>query len=135
MAMTAHILYEAWDTEHCATLSKTIIRSIIRERIGFDGLLMSDDLDMKALSGSVPELALAALNAGCDVALNCWGKMIDMQGMAELLPEATVSARHRLAEAMAAAQPLGESVDMSKRQGALMADRDTLLKSINDGAV
>ena len=135
MAMTAHILYEAWDAEHCATLSKTIIRSIIRERIGFSGLLMSDDLDMKALRGSVPELALAALNAGCDVALNCWGKMSDMQGMAELLPEATVSARHRLAEAMAAAQPLGESVDMSKRQEALVADRDSLLKSVNDGAV
>ena len=87
MAMTAHIVYEAWDADHPATQSETVIRDIIRNRIGFDGLLMTDDLDMEALSGSVPERARLAIAAGCDVALNCWAKMDDMVGIAEALAD------------------------------------------------
>lgn len=100
MAMTAHIIYEAWDADHPATQSETVIRDIIRNRIGFDGLLMTDDLDMEALSGSVPERARLAIAAGCDVALNCWAKMDDMVGIAEALPTMTHDARARLAGAM-----------------------------------
>ena len=129
MAMTAHVRYTAWDPEHCATLSSRVIRDIIRERIGFDGLLMSDDLDMKALHGSVPELALAALEAGCDVALNCWGKMDDMEGMARVLPEASVACRHRLADAVAHLQPLGEAANIRDRQRRCAAERDRLLSN------
>ena len=62
--MTAHIVYDAWDSDHCATLSNRVIQDVIRGDIGFDGLLMSDDLDMKALAGRVPDLALVAQQAG-----------------------------------------------------------------------
>ena len=54
MAMTAHVVYEAWDREHCASVSARVIREQIREHIGFQGLLISDDLDMKALAGDIP---------------------------------------------------------------------------------
>lgn len=101
MAMTAHIVYETWDAEHPATHSETVIRDIIRGRIGFDGLLLTDDLDMEALSGSVPERAARAIAAGCDVALNCWAKMDDMVGIANALPAMTHDAKARLDGAMA----------------------------------
>src|SRR3546814_10544820 len=68
MAMTSHIVYKAWDAERPATLSPIVIEEVIRGRIGFDGLLMTDDIDMKALSGSAGEQAAAAVAAGCDVA-------------------------------------------------------------------
>jgi len=130
MAMTAHIVFSAWDAEHCATLSKRVIHEVIRERVGFDGLLMSDDLDMKALSGSVPELARAAIDAGCDVALNCWGKMVDMEGMAECLSTASVDCRRRLARAMASVQPPADAIDNEERQQVLVAERDALLARV-----
>src|SRR3546814_11557068 len=76
MAMTSHIVYKAWDAERPATLSPIVIAEVIRGRIGFDGLLMTDDIDMKALSGSAGEEAAAAVAAGCDVALDCWGRAI-----------------------------------------------------------
>lgn len=92
MAMTCHVVFTAWDAERPATLSPIIIDSVIRQRIGFHGLLMSDDLDMEALSGDVPSRAAAAVAAGCDIALNCWGKMDDMIGIANALdPISTVS--------------------------------------------
>ena len=86
MAMTAHVIYEAWDAEHCASVSATVIQERIRQHIGFDGLLISDDLDMKALSGGIPARAEAVLSAGCDIALNCWGRLDDMRGIAEQVP-------------------------------------------------
>lgn len=73
MAMTAHIAYDAFDAERPATLSPTIISDVIRGRIGFDGLLMTDDLGMKALGGSLTDRAQGALAAGCDVVLHCAG--------------------------------------------------------------
>ena len=73
MAMTAHILYPAFDRDQPATTSKTVIDDVIRERIGFDGLLMSDDLGMKALGGPLKERAQRSLSAGCDVVLHCAG--------------------------------------------------------------
>ncbi|NIJ36584.1 beta-N-acetylhexosaminidase [Sphingopyxis panaciterrae] len=92
MAMTCHVVFNAWDPDRPATLSSTVIDSVIRQRIGFHGLLMTDDLDMKALSGDVPSRAADAIAAGCDIALNCWGKMDDMVGIAGALdPISTIS--------------------------------------------
>jgi len=100
MAMTCHVIFNAWDPERPATLSPLIIDSVIRRRIGFHGLLMTDDLDMKALSGDVPGRAAAAIAAGCDIALNCWGRMDDMVGIAKALDPIGEAARSRLDGAM-----------------------------------
>ncbi len=100
MGMTGHLLFTAWDADTPSTLSRTIVQEIIRERIGFDGLLFTDDLDMEALSGSVPERAERAQQAGCDIALNCWAKMDDMIGIAERLAPMSEKTRQRLDNAM-----------------------------------
>lgn len=81
MAMTAHIVYEAVDKSAPLTLSACAIKSIIRDHIGYDGLLMSDDLDMKALTGTLKEKTAGALKAGCDIALHCSG---DMKAMVQV---------------------------------------------------
>lgn len=102
-AMTAHILYPALDAARPATLSPAVIARTIRGEIGFDGLLLSDDLGMKALSGGLGELTGAALAAGCDVALHCSGVLAES---AEVLAHAaplTEAARDRLAASRAAA--------------------------------
>lgn len=100
MAMTCHVIFEAWDPDRPATLSPIVIDSVIRQRIGFHGLLMTDDLDMKALSGDVPSRAADAIAAGCDIALNCWGKMGDMVGIANALDPISTVSRARLEGAM-----------------------------------
>ena len=74
MGMTAHVVYNAWDPERPASLSPIVIRDIIRERIGFDGWLMSDDLGMEALQGDFASRAAGVVAAGCDVALHCSGQ-------------------------------------------------------------
>jgi beta-N-acetylhexosaminidase len=84
--MTAHIIYEAIDPDLPATLSAKVIAEIIRGEIGFDGLLLSDDLSMKALQGSLAELAQRSVAAGCDIALHCNGKMEEMVQVAEGAP-------------------------------------------------
>jgi len=86
LAMTAHIVYAAVDPDLPATLSKTIINDIIRRDIGFDGLLMTDDLSMQALSGTMAERAERALAAGCDLILHCNGNLDEMQQVANALP-------------------------------------------------
>ncbi len=100
MAMTCHVIFDAWDRERPATLSPTVIDGIIRQRVGFHGLLMTDDLDMKALSGDVPSRAADAIAAGCDIALNCWAKMDDMIGIAKALDPIGTLSRARLEGAM-----------------------------------
>jgi beta-N-acetylhexosaminidase len=82
-AMTAHILFTALDDTAPATASKSIIERIIRGRIGFHGLLFSDDLSMQALDGSLRQRTERALAAGCDVALHCNGHMDEMRQVAE----------------------------------------------------
>jgi beta-N-acetylhexosaminidase len=124
MAMTAHVVYEAWDKDRCATLSPIVIEQIIRRRIGFDGLLMSDDIDMKALSGRAGEKAAQAVAAGCDVALDCWGRMDDMIDIANSLGEISDVGRARLDRAM---QNIGADPAF-ERADALMAKRDTLME-------
>lgn len=78
-AMTAHIVYSAIDPKLPATLSRTVISEVIRGEIGFTGLLLSDDLSMKALKGGLDELAQSSLEAGCDVVLHCNGDMAEME--------------------------------------------------------
>ena len=123
MAMTAHIVYTAWDKDRCATLSPRVIGDIIRERIGFDGFLMSDDIDMNALSGNMGDIAAAVVAAGCDVALNCWGKMADMVAIAEKLGDMAPVSRARLDRAMQAAREPVKDQDFAE----LIARRDALL--------
>ncbi|UZK67374.1 beta-N-acetylhexosaminidase [Sphingomonas sp. M1-B02] len=123
MGMTCHVVFEAWDAERPATLSPTVIGDIIRKRIGFDGLLMSDDIDMKALSGTAGEKAVGALAAGCDVVLDCWARMDEMVEIAGLLPDASPACLTRLERAMATVSGGGEAGDFAE----LVAKRDALL--------
>lgn len=81
-AMTAHVVYAALDASAPATTSAKVIREVIRGAIGFDGLLISDDLSMKALGGSFEERTQASLAAGCDVVLHCNGDMAEMEAIA-----------------------------------------------------
>jgi beta-N-acetylhexosaminidase len=81
MAMTAHVVYTAIDPTHPATTSSRVIAEVIRGAIGFQGLLMSDDISMKALSGGLAGLARAALDAGCDVVLHCNGDGAEMRAV------------------------------------------------------
>jgi len=123
MAMTAHIRFTAWDAANPATQSEYVISQIIRGRIGFDGLLLSDDIDMEALDGTIPERSQRAIAAGCDLVLNCWGKMADMVGTAEVLPSMSDESRKRLDRAMAGA---GKVSDHTAR-AELLAARDAFL--------
>jgi len=82
MAMTAHVIYSAYDKSASATLSKTVIKKVIRKDIGFRGLLMSDDLSMKALSGSLTERTTGALAAGCDIVLHCNAPLAEREEVA-----------------------------------------------------
>ncbi len=82
MAMTAHVVYDLIDPQRPATVSPKVIREVIRGEIGFDGLLLSDDLSMQALDGSLGARAKAAQFAGCDVVLHCNGKMDEMKQVA-----------------------------------------------------
>ncbi|UYY78661.1 beta-N-acetylhexosaminidase [Sphingomonas sp. R1] len=122
MGMTAHIVYEAWDSELPATLSPTVIREIIRGRIGFDGLLFTDDIDMKALSGTAGEKAERALAAGCDVVLDCWARMPEMVDIAGRIGDAPAPCLERLARAMGS---VGAAEDVPLAE--LLAKRDALL--------
>ena len=121
--MTGHLLFTAWDKDNPATQSPFIIEEIIRKQIGFDGLLFTDDLDMEALSGTVPERAERSVAAGCDLALNCWAKMDDMLGICQRLPGMTDKAAARLDRALAGMGPPGDLTE----QPALIAKRDALL--------
>ncbi len=123
MAMTAHVLYPAWDAERPATVSPTVIGEVIRGEIGFQGLLMSDDLAMEALSGSPAERARAALAAGCDLALHCSGVPAENEAVAGALGAMSEAAAARLERAMAgiAGKSSGRGFE------ALAAKRDALL--------
>ena len=107
LAMTAHVVYEALDAKRPATTSPKIIRDIIRGEIGFDGLLVSDDLSMAALDGSLGARAKAALTAGCDVVLHCNGLMDEMIEIAGSVKPLSGVALHRAESALA---QIGEPV-------------------------
>jgi beta-N-acetylhexosaminidase len=96
IAMTGHAMYPVWDAEQPATFSSHIIQTIIRDKIGFSGLLLSDDLHMEALSGTIAERANAALNAGCDIALACWVCGDEIAQLADTLPDIRAESLDRL---------------------------------------
>ncbi len=87
MAMTAHVIYTAYDRELPATLSTLVINDVIRGEIGFDGLLLTDDLSMKALAGPFEDRARAAIAAGCDMLLHCNGDMAEMEAISKVAPK------------------------------------------------
>jgi beta-N-acetylhexosaminidase len=101
MAMTAHVVFSALDPAHPATTSATIIRQVIRGGIGFQGLLMSDDVSMNALAGSIAERTRAIVNAGCDMVLHCNGKLDEMRDVARETPELAGEALNRANRALA----------------------------------
>jgi beta-N-acetylhexosaminidase len=101
MAMTAHVVYTALDRRRPGTMSRTVMRKVIRGAIGFQGLVMTDDLSMKALSGDFAERTRGALAAGCDVVLHCNGDMAEMQAVAGACPPLAGRARARADAALA----------------------------------
>jgi len=122
-AMTAHILYTAWDAQHPATLSATLIETVIRGAIGFPGVLVSDDLTMKALAGSPAETAVQALAAGCDLALHCSGIAAETEAVLRACPPVTAPAQARMAQAAAAVQAARQDL----APALLAQERDRLL--------
>ena len=124
MGMTAHVVYTAWDAGRCASLSPIVIADIIRRRIGFDGLLMSDDLGMSALSGGFAERAAGVIAAGCDIALHCSGDLAEMEAVAGALGAITEVGSARLDRAMATiagAAPVDSFDDLVAKRDSLLA--------------
>jgi beta-N-acetylhexosaminidase len=102
LGMTAHVVFSAMDPVAPATTSVTMVRQVIRGFIGFQGLLMSDDISMNALSGGIAERSRAALAAGCDVVLHCNGNLGEMAAVAKEAPEFNGEAARRADAALAA---------------------------------
>jgi beta-N-acetylhexosaminidase len=123
MGMTAHVVYTAWDKERPASLSPTVIKDIVRGRIGFEGWLMSDDLGMEALSGDFGSRASGVVAAGCDVALHCSGKMEEMVAVAAAVPAMSATSDARLSRAMATVLVADDGADFAET----VAKRDALL--------
>ena len=123
MGMTAHVVYEAWDPDRPASMSPTVIQGIIRERIGFDGWLMSDDIGMEALEGGFASRAQGVVAAGCDVALHCSGKMDEMIAVASAVPTISTEGHERLERAMAGIRIEPDHLDFAEE----IAKRDQLL--------
>jgi beta-N-acetylhexosaminidase len=105
LGMTAHVVFSAVDPVAPATISATMVREVIRGFIGFDGLLMSDDISMQALSGSVGERSAAALAAGCDLVLHCNGRLDEMEQVAGAVPRLAGDAARRAEAALASLRP------------------------------
>ena len=122
MAMTAHVVFSALDPEQPATTSATIIAQVIRGSIGFQGLLMSDDVSMNALQGSIAERTRAIVAAGCDVVLHCNGKLDEMRAVAAETPILAGQALER-AKAVLASRRQPDAFD--RVQG--RADLDALI--------
>ncbi|OYW28146.1 MAG: beta-N-acetylhexosaminidase [Caulobacter sp. 12-67-6] len=114
MAMTAHVVYTAIDRRHPATTSKKVIKKIIRESLGFDGLLMSDDLSMKALSGDFKQRAKDSLSAGCDVVLHCNGDMVEMKAVMSGVGGLSKEARRRSQAVMSRLVKVVEPFDVAE---------------------
>ncbi|MBI5163027.1 MAG: beta-N-acetylhexosaminidase [Magnetospirillum sp.] len=122
-AMTAHVVYKAIDAAAPATTSAKVIGEVIRGAIGFDGVLVSDDLSMKALGGSFEERTKGALDAGCDVVLHCNGEMAEMEAVARTARPLAEIARERLvrAAAMKRVRPPFDVAAAAERVEALLA--------------
>jgi beta-N-acetylhexosaminidase len=129
-AMTAHVVLTAIDPTEAATLSRRVIETVIRGEIGFDGVLLSDDLSMRALSGTVGERARDALTAGCDILLHCNGEAAEMRAIADVCRPIDDKAARRIARA-SSRRLAPESMDRS----ALLEELDTLLRVPAGGAL
>jgi beta-N-acetylhexosaminidase len=124
-AMTAHIVFDAVDGERPATVSTQVIDRIIRGTIGFDGVVLSDDIGMEALSGTPAERAKAVIEAGCDVVLECWGKLDVMQAIAANVPRLSDKSAERLVRADA--MRLARQADAPPLTDAALADLSRLI--------
>ena len=113
LGMTAHVVFSAIDAHAPATTSVTMVRDVIRDFIGFNGLLMSDDVSMGALSGTIAGRSQAALAAGCDVVLHCNGDLAEMSEVASVAPELTGAAAERAQRALAM-RSQGEAFDVAE---------------------
>ena len=125
LAMTAHVVFEAVDSDAVATLSPTLISDIMRGEIGFDGLLMTDDIGMGALSGDIAERCQTALAAGCDAALHCSGEFDEMDAVAAEIPALSEHAWRRWQAAAARRTPAratGSSKNLAAQIAALLGD-------------
>jgi beta-N-acetylhexosaminidase len=105
LGMTAHVVFTVIDPVAPATCSATIVQDVIRDSVGFQGLLMSDDVSMGALTGSLGERTRAALSAGCDMVLHCNGKMPEMLAVAAATPRLAGEAMRRADAALALRKP------------------------------
>jgi beta-N-acetylhexosaminidase len=123
MGMMAHVVFRAWDSERPASMSPIVIHDIVRERIGFDGWLMSDDIGMEALEGDFGSRAAGVVAAGCDAALHCSGKMDEMVAVAGAVPSMSAEGEARLARAMAQATQERDGPSFAES----LATRDALL--------
>ncbi len=127
-AMTGHLLFDAIDREAALTVSAGGVKNVVRDHIGFDGLLLSDDLSMQALGGSLGERAARALAAGCDIALHCNGRRDEMVEIADRTGPMSADARRRFAAGRRALarhrRPLGPAglADAAKRLAALLPE-------------
>ncbi|MEQ8284000.1 MAG: beta-N-acetylhexosaminidase [Parvibaculum sp.] len=119
LAMTAHVVYTAIDPDAPATTSKKVIGQIVRGQIGFDGLLMSDDLSMEALAGDLGARARSSLAAGCDVVLHCNGRMAEMEAVAGEAPALAGAARARAESAEAMRLLRAEALDPAENHARL----------------
>jgi len=124
LAMTAHIVYEAIDADRPATTSPGVVQEIIRGEIGFDGLLMSDDLSMQALAGSFAERTRDTLEAGCDLVLHCNGEMAEMQEVAKAVSDLSAEAEEKMTKTLLLIERF-ETVDKT----AALARLDELLEN------
>jgi beta-N-acetylhexosaminidase len=111
LAMTAHVVFRAIDPRRPATLSRLVFKEVIRGEIGYDGLVMSDDLSMKALSGSFSERTRLAYRAGCDVVLHCNGEAEEAEAVASAARPLSGAARRRAEAALARIRHLPEPFD------------------------
>lgn len=114
LGMTAHVMFTAIDPDLPATLSPKVISDVIRGSIGFDGVLMSDDVSMGALSGSIAERTRQALAAGCDIALHCNGNLREMEEVASGAGELSGEALQRTERALAARRKEADAVDIAE---------------------
>ena len=121
VAMTAHVVYSAIDRERPATVSPIVIAEVIRARIGFDGLLLTDDLSMKALQGTLGNRTAAALAAGCDIALHCNGRLDEMREVVAATPRLRGDAAPRATAALGRLKSPGKPFNTAEARGRFSA--------------
>ena len=121
IAMTAHVVYAAVDRERPATVSPVVIAEVIRGRIGFDGLLLTDDLSMKALQGTLGNRTEAALAAGCDIALHCNGQLEEVREVVAAAPRLWGEAARRAGAALGRLKSPGKALNTAEARGRFSA--------------